>query len=88
MKQIENKKEILFFLDSLIDKPIPEDETFEFKMELTEVIFKPRSKAKKTKFCKQMDMDVFEAIMNDLELPYKIKTVREVSQNYYIVEKE
>ena len=87
MKDIDNKRQILFFLDSLVDKKITEGEVYEFKMELTEVIFKPKNKRKKAYFCKQMDVDVFESILEDLELPYKIRTINE-SPNTYVVEKK
>lgn len=88
MKDIENKTQILFFFNSLIGKKIMEDELFEFKMEFTEVIFKPRNKKKKIRFCKQMGIDVFEAILSDLELPYVIVVEKEYNKNIYTVKKE
>lgn len=87
MKVVENEEQILFFLNKIKDKPLEEDETFFFKSELTEVIFKPRSRRKRNAFCKQMDMDIFDEILKDLELPFRITKIGE-SPNTYIVEKK
>jgi hypothetical protein len=87
MKKIENEEKIMFFLTSLTDKEIEENAVFDFKKELTQVIFEPRNKQKRNRFCKQMGMDVFEAILIDLELPFTIKTIKE-SPQVYMVKKE
>ncbi len=87
MKVIENEEQILFFLNKIKGIPLEEDETFFFKSELTEVIFKPKSKRKRNAFCKQMDMDLFDEILKDLELPFRITQIKE-SPNTYIVEKK
>ena len=87
MNKIENEEKIMFFLNSLADKEIEEAEVFDFKKELTQVVFEPRNKMKRNKFCKQMGMDVFEAILEDLELPFTIKTIKE-SPPVYMVKKE
>jgi hypothetical protein len=87
MKIIENEEQILSFLNAIKNKPIEEDETLFFKKELVDVVFKPRSKRKMNAFCKQMGMDVFEAILEDLELPFTIKTIKE-SPPVYMVKKE
>lgn len=84
-KQIENREEIVLFLESLKDQIITEEETLQFKKDLTEVVFKPRSKRKKNDFCKLMDMELFDMILKDLQMPYRIREISEESGNYYTV---
>lgn len=85
MKTIDNEEQILYFLNSIKNEPLDEEDSLFFKKELTEVVFKPRSKRKRDAFCKQMDMDVFDEILKSLGVPFLIKEVKEESASYYIV---
>ena len=84
--KIENEHEILLFLESLRNQKITANEELQFKKDLTQVIFKPRSVKKKNDFCKLMDMELFEIILEDLKVPYKITEIQEESGSYYTVE--
>ena len=83
-KTLDNEEKIMIFLESVKNQIITSEESLQFKKDLTEVIFKPRDKKKKNIFCKQMDMEVFEAILEDLEVPYRIRRIEEASLSYIV----
>ena len=84
-KTIDNEYEIILFFESLKGQEITEEETLQFKKELTEVIFKPRSKKKRNAFCKTMDVGFFNTVVISLGLPYRIRKISNESGVCYMI---